>query len=64
MKIKFNGSGKPQEALIFLETFEQTANTYDIPKDLLPELITECLTDKASEWFRNNKEDCPRGINL
>lgn len=56
-QIKFNGSGKPQEAMIFLESIEQNARNYEIPKDLLPELITECLTDKASEWFRNNKED-------
>lgn len=56
-KIKFNGTGKPQEALIFIETIEETAKTYAIPLDLLPELISECLADKASEWFRNNKEE-------
>lgn len=55
--VKYDGSKKPQEALLFLENVKEKADCYGVPRDLLPELMPECLRGKAIEWFRNNKEE-------
>lgn len=54
--VKYDGSKKPQDALLFLESLKEKAECYDIPLDLLPDVMPECLRGKAIEWYRNNKE--------
>lgn len=53
--LKFTGTGKPQEATVFLERLEDQADCYGIPLDLVPDLIIEFLREKAASWYRNNK---------
>lgn len=48
--VKYDGTKKRQDALIFLESVREKADCYGIPRDALPELM-------PIEWFRNNREE-------
>ena len=55
--IKFSGSKKPQEAIIFLNKLEDLAECCEVDLDMLPRAMPVILTGDADEWYCTNQKD-------
>uniref|UniRef100_T1GET7 Retrotransposon gag domain-containing protein n=1 Tax=Megaselia scalaris TaxID=36166 RepID=T1GET7_MEGSC len=55
--IHFADSGKPQDAIRFIDDLEIRADCYQIDKNRLPRAMPELLRSQALDWYRNNQEE-------
>ena len=55
--VKFSGDRSSCDAITFIERVEDLADSYGIPMNQLPRLMTELLKGESLDWYCNHKND-------